>query len=131
MDVESIGQFLSNAIKDIHEALTITIILLLYLSHLILDISLKIVPQLLRFYDAHTSRTLSLPLPLTLPTLHLLVSVVLLLLLDVLLVDLACLLLDGEFILHILDTDRHLLLRRPTSLQGLGGVLFRILAETH
>lgn len=47
---------------------------------------------------------------MSLPALHLLVSVVLLLLLDVLLVDLTRLFLDGQLVLHVLNTDRHLLL---------------------
>jgi hypothetical protein len=64
---------------------------------------------------------------MTLPTLHLLVSVVFFFLLDVLLVYLARLFLDGEFILHVLDADRHLLLRRGAALQRLSGVLLRML----
>lgn len=68
---------------------------------------------------------------MSLPTLHLLVTVILLFLLDMFLVDLPSFFLDGELVLHVLDTDRHLLFRTTAALQGLSRVLFGMFSKAH
>jgi hypothetical protein len=44
LDVEGVGQFLPYSVEDLHEALAVSVVLLLDLRDFVLDILLEVVP---------------------------------------------------------------------------------------